>query len=272
MPSLRADVDRPDDLPEFLNPPLYEVVLGVQFAPARGYSQIRAGEVWGLFKSSFPLVEEHSVLPPMFETFGRPERSRMQLDFIAGARHDRFWFLTPDKNELIQFQQDRLLHNWRKIAKDSKYPRFERMFESFAGEIRTLEHYFASLAPQTLTITQCEIVYINHIPSTLVRGNIADWLRFVTLRQREHEDFAITIRSILPGKESQPAGRLTMEAATALIAGETVLRFGLAVRGAPERADIQAALDFLRSGREIIVRAFTENTTDSAHREWQRVK
>jgi hypothetical protein len=109
-------LDRPSDLPDFRDPPLNEVLLGVQFAQAKGYSQIRVGEVWGLFKSAFPEVEEQPPLQPSFEVFGLPQAAQGWAGFVMGPTHNRFWFLTRQKDELIQFQHDRLLHNWRKVG------------------------------------------------------------------------------------------------------------------------------------------------------------
>ncbi len=78
--------------------------------------------------------------------------------------HDRFRFLSAKKDELIQFQADRLLHNWRKVGDGSNtYPRFEKMIESFETELQAFESYISSLASQKLTINQCEVSYINHI-------------------------------------------------------------------------------------------------------------
>lgn len=68
---------RPDHLPDFRTPPLNEVVVGVQFAPARGYQQILAGEVWELYRAQFPTVEEMPPIPPAFETFGLSAGARL---------------------------------------------------------------------------------------------------------------------------------------------------------------------------------------------------
>src|SRR4051794_5656712 len=106
---------RPTHLPDFRKPPLNEVVLGIQFNPVPGYSQIYAGEVWGLFRARFPQVQEMPALPPNFETFGIPQGPQIGFNVLAGASHDRFWFLSPAGEQLIQFQMDRLLHNWRKV-------------------------------------------------------------------------------------------------------------------------------------------------------------
>src|SRR4051794_13517866 len=82
---LAAIVTRPETLPDFCTPPLNEVVVGVQFTPARGYQQIRAGEVWALFRSIFPKVEEFPALPPMFETFGLPQAQHINFGIVSGA-------------------------------------------------------------------------------------------------------------------------------------------------------------------------------------------
>jgi uncharacterized protein (TIGR04255 family) len=262
---------RPIDLPDFGDPPLNEVVLGVQFDPARGYSQIRAGEVWALFKSAFPEVEEHPALPPSFEVFGLPQAAQMNLGFITGPSHDRFWFLAPSREELIQFQPDRLLHNWRKIGDGSnQYPRFGRMIESFRTELQSLENYVATLSPQSLAINQCEVTYVNNIPWD--EGPVDAWLKFLHFDGGPADDFTASFRRVLPGVEGQPSGRLICEAATAFVSTKRIIRLTLSVRGAPVRPDVPLALEFLERGHEMIVREFAEVTTESAHKKWQRVQ
>jgi uncharacterized protein (TIGR04255 family) len=263
---------RPSDLPDFRDPPLNEVVLGVQFAQAKGYSQIRAGEVWGLFKSGFPEVEEQPPLQPSFEVFGLPQGAQMGLGFITGPTHDRFWFLTRQKDELIQFQHDRLLHNWRKVGDGTnEYPRFERMIEKFQAELAALEAYFASLAPQSLIINQCEISYINLIPWE--DGPAEAWLRFVHFGGTPVDDLTAMFRRALPAAEGKPRARLICEAVTAVVPPtRRAIRLTLSVRGAPARTDAPAALEFLQHGREVVVRTFAEITTESAHQKWQRVQ
>ena len=107
-------MSRPENLPDFSNPPLKEVVLGIQFAPPSAYKPIHAGEVWHLFESNFPTTRELETLPASYELFGLPQCESPQAPSFEPVPGKRFWFLSPEENELIQFQQDRLLHNWRK--------------------------------------------------------------------------------------------------------------------------------------------------------------
>lgn len=266
---------RPDHLPEFERPPLNEVVLGVQFAPATGYQQIRAGEVWGLYRSEFPFVEEHESIPPSFEIFGMPQRTpSINFGLVTGAQHDRFWFLAPGKDELIQFQHDRLIHNWRKVAGDKPYPRFESVIARFAKELRQLEAYFNALSPQTLACNQAEVSYINHIPidGPENRGSASEWLRFVNFGS-EPDDLSMTYRRTLCNDDGVPYARLISELTTAFSPNKgRLFVLNLTVRGAPSNPLIPAALELLSLGRDVIVEEFTAITTDSAHKIWGRLK
>jgi len=270
-------LSRPDNLPDYQNPPLNEVVLGVQFAPAQGYQQIRAGEVWKLYQSDFPLVEEQLPIPPNFETFGLPfQGNALNFGFVTGAMHDRFWFLSPSKDELIQFQPDRLLHNWRKVkGHNNSYPRFEKIIASFEKELFCLEQYFRSLSPQDIKCNQAEISYINYIPLDHdgPRSQFSNWLRFLNFGNPEPDDASVTLRRTLIRSDGAPYGRIICELNTALNPqGARMLVLTLTVRGAPLDQSISAALQFLKGGRDVIVEEFTSITTDSAHELWGRVR
>lgn len=268
---------RPENLPDFKSPPLNEVVIGMQFSTPQGYQQIRAGEVWNLFRENYPQVQELPALQPSFETFGLTHQhsSLPQISFATGSTHDRFWFLRPDGAELIQFQQDRLLHNWRKVGDDTNYyPRFEAMMAEFKKELTQLQDYMASLRPQALLINQCEISYINHIKFERSECNgFSDWLRFVNFTDSRPDDFSIAFREVIRDDEGKPIGRLVTEAALGVLPNnQEIIMLSLTVKGAPQSTDIDAGLDFLSLGREVIVRRFTELTTDKAHQKWERIK
>jgi uncharacterized protein (TIGR04255 family) len=267
---------RPDHLPDFGKPPLNEVVLGVQFSPPKGYQQVRAGEVWALFKSDYPEVQEHQALEPAFETFGLPHHGRIggRLSFVTGATHDRFWFVRSSGDELIQFQQDRLLHNWRKVGeRTNEYPRFERMAERFGTELRLLKRYFARLSPQTLAINQCEVSYINHIEPDAGPLNLSAWLRGIAFEGIEIDDVNIGFREVIHGDDRQPIGRISYEVMTGIRPdGKRIVILNLTARGAPSNPDIDSALRFIAKGRELIVTRFAQITTERAHKLWERLQ
>lgn len=265
---------RPDNLPDYKHPPLNEVVVGVQFTPPQGYQQIYAGEVRRLFRKQYPQVSEQPALPPSFETFGLPSRSGPQIGFISGASHDRFWFLRPDGDELIQFQQDRLIHNWRKVGDGSNaYPRFESMIKKFSGELTKLQTYFNSLVAQSLEVNQCEVSYINHFQVVGETANPADWIRVVDFGSKLPDDFTFKFRETVRGKDGEPLGRLICEVGSGVKAdSKRIIAMTLSVKGAPSEPNIDSALEFISAGRELIVNRFTELTTDMAHKIWERLK
>lgn len=266
--------ERPADLPDFESPPLNEVVLGVQFNPPIGYQQINAGEVWALFRSEFSKVEERAALAPAFETFGLSAKG-LRLGLMSGPSHDRFWFERPDGTELIQFQQDRLLHNWKKVGdRANEYPRFEGMMKRFCAELEELEQYFNRLSSQSTRINQCELTYVNHIPFEVTdQRKASDWLRFVDFAEHEPEDFSLSFREIIHDEEGKPQGRLTCEFAIAFKpSGGRIILMTLTARGVPKEPTKESAFEFLVMGRTLIVSRFADLTTEAAHREWGRIR
>ncbi|UYY60137.1 TIGR04255 family protein [Sphingomonas sp. S2-65] len=261
-------------MPDFGSPPLNEAVLGIQFREAEGYQQIRAGEVWNLYRADYPAVEEQQALPPTFETFGPLQIHTSEFQLIQGAQHDRFWFLNSRGDELIQFQSDRLFHNWRKREDvDRPYPRFESMIAAFEREAEALERYFGELWPQKIEITQAEIGYINHFPLGQPGefSGLDDYLSIVNLAHLAPEAAQIRYRRIVPGRDGKPTGRLHVETNIGQnAAGEVVGILNLTYRGAPSEPGIAGAVGHLTAGREVIVNEFTAITTDKAHKLWDR--
>lgn len=269
-------MSRPKDLPDFRSPPLNEVVVGVQFYPVRGFQQILASEIWALFRKDYPHVQELAPLQPTFETFGLPQSGQIGLGITVGTASNRFWFISPSRNDLIQFQQDRFLHNWRKIdTQVNQYPRFEKIISIFESEVRLLQDYFINLSGQSIAINQCEISYVNHIPLEYQgRATSAeDWLRCIRFQGTEPDDISIIFRQIIRAPDGRPQGRLICEANSAMDnEGKKILVFTLTARGSPVDPTIESSLAFLHLGREMIVKSFAEFTTDSAHVFWERVQ
>ena len=74
-------------------------------------------------------------------------------------------------------------------------------------------------------------------------------------------------------ESGQPQGRLICESATAVESdGQPYILLTLTARGVPDPPTKEAALEFLGRGRNLIVNAFAEITTDSAHEKWERVR
>lgn len=269
---MSLSLKRPADLPDFDTPPLDEVVLGVQFDVLSGYRKIQCGEVWGLYRDGYPKVEERLPLPPSFEIFGghAPLDSIGQLNLSDGPIHERFWFLDSTGNQIIQFQPDRLLHNWRKVDGSDTYPRFESMANAFNTELARLEGYANTLESQSLSINQCEVSYINRIAiESESERKLANWVALWADRQEEPENVGFSLRYVLRRDNGVPYARLFIDCGTGIDnAGKPVFGLTLSIRGAPLEPTIDSAMRFLAEGRNVIVNKFREITTPFAHKKW----
>jgi uncharacterized protein (TIGR04255 family) len=264
-------MERPPNLPDFDAPPLNEVVLGIQFASIPGYELIHAGEVWALYKERYPMVEHRPAAPPMFETFGdAPSVPGFSIQFGNPAEHPRFWFLSSDSHDLIQFEPNRLLHNWRQIdGVGGRYPRYERMIEAYANELKKLETLSLRFSKQKLAITQAELSYINRLYPDTDRARLFEELNFIKLPFTA-EVGGGQFQYVLTDEQG-PIARHYIEFASARDQfGRSFVSFSQTIRGAPRGSSIQAALDFMNNARHIIVESFSRLTTQEAHQKWQR--
>jgi uncharacterized protein (TIGR04255 family) len=264
-----------DELPEFDAPPITEAVLGIQFNPPANYHSIQAFQVWNLFKENFPVVQEMPPLPPQFETFGLPAMP-FNFNFVMGApEQSRFWFATKAGDQIIQFQRDRLLHNWRKVGTAATYPRFETILPSFRDEIEKLQGYARELGNERLSVNQAEISYINQIIVEEQTGPFEPqkWLSFIDKNDPPVDEFNIAARYVLRNPDGMPNGRLHRESATGTDpSGRRTFSLMFTVRGKPMGDTVDDALEFIADGRHMISKHFLRSTTPEAHKIWKRVR
>lgn len=248
--------------------------MGIQFNPLANFLPIQAYEVWSLYRDGFPRVEELPALPPQFETFGVPSGGP-GFAFGLGRSPSRYWFSTQSGDQLIQFQPDRLLHNWRKTGEGSNYPRFETILPRFQDEVIRFEQYAKDLGNDRLFVNQAEISYINQIPV----GSFEDplelqrWLSFLTDAGVELDEFHSATRYIIRNSDGSPYARMHRETATGTDpSGRKVLTLNFTVRGVPQGDSVDSALEFIAKGRHMISEHFLRATTKEAQIIWKRVR
>ncbi len=277
MVEIGERMTRSDSLPSFAKPPVNEVVLGVQFARPERYQLIYSRDVYDLFKDRYPTIQEQVALPPHFETFGATTTGNAFSFQLAGpAAHPRFWFIDTTGHELVQFQPDKLYHNWRQLNnQDADYPRYSALRSSFSRELHELDTLFRSSSAAPLNINQVEVSYYNRIygqqPDVSPRPD--EWLKFVDFGDRSPEAFNGTYREVIRGSTGQPIARFFAEINSSVDElGHKMILFTLTARGAPTESSIDAALEFLDFQSDFIVRTFAEITTEEAHKLWQRTR
>ncbi len=272
------------DLPEFDNPPIVEVALAVQFDRLESLRSTQLGLLWLNFKDRFPKTEEHPPLAPIVEEFGDHKVARPQVQFEVLNRPPtpRLWYLNETGTELIQVQQDRFAHNWRKVGGEDEYPRYERIRDSFLEELRQFDSFLEEHQVGTLRPNIGEITYVNHVDLGKGLQTFAELDQVLTLWSGEYsdpfpaelEEARFTAQYLIPNDVGEPNGRLRIDATPAYRSDDNkpVLVLRLQARGKLCDQSLDGAMQFLDIGRSWIVRGFASVTTVEMHKVWKRRK
>src|SRR5436190_301234 len=104
------------NLPEFEQPPVNEVVFGLQFQPLQKLRAAHLGKYWQRISERYPHTEEQVPVPHLIENpsaaLSRPAEVEIEVGFGAVPLVPRCWYLAETKLQLIQVQNDRFLRNW----------------------------------------------------------------------------------------------------------------------------------------------------------------
>jgi uncharacterized protein (TIGR04255 family) len=262
-----------ESLPDFDNPPVVEVALGVQFRPQFGLRSIELASLRERWRADYPIVQEQPPVAPAIEeqSFGPPT---VQL-VVGPALQTRLWFLSTDEAELVQLQHDRFTVNWRQIAPDATYPRYPSVKTVFERRWREVSEFVTERQLGALSITQVELNYINAIdPGPNQLGRLERLLRNWQPTSQHHlgdpEQARLALVFGVPGVGRDPVRLYVAVDPAQRPDGQPVLFLTLTIRGAPADDKIEAALRFMDEAHGHIVRSFAELTPETMHTEWGR--
>lgn len=261
------------DLPEFDNPPVVEVAIGVQFRPLPGLRGLNLAPLQAIWRDVYPLSQEQPPLMPVVEG-DPPGVGQLQLGLLS-VPVTRQWFLSQSGNELVQIQPDRLLVNWRAGEPPEKYPRYRHMRSIFESRFTELAEFTKGHGLGDLDIVQAELSYINVIQLNRENlGRIETFLKGWSGTPGHHldppEEARLTFTYLVPGVGIPPV-RLYAEVSPAqLSTGKRVLFFTLTIRGNPGGRTLDEVLKFLDEAHSQLVRSFAELTEESMHALWGR--
>ena len=139
-------------LPEYENPPINEVVLGVSFAPLHKMKVPHIGLFWDIVKKEFPRCE-HAPIIGNIKDIVEPE---------AGVPIPRVWLINKEDDRLIQIQKNKFLLNWRK--KEKHYPHFDDISKMFFEKLEIFWNFIKENDLDSMAVNEYELSYINHIP------------------------------------------------------------------------------------------------------------
>ncbi len=256
-----------DALPEFVNPPVSEVAMSVQFEPIEGYTNAHSGLLWKQYEG-FPRMEEHAPLPRAASGSGSIEFT------LTDKPRVRTWFINDEDTELVQVQQDRFARNWRKRG-DREYPRYERVREGFLASWSVFKAFVERELQATPRVDRCELVYVNHIRADSFEANLEPH-RVLNRLTPATGGFLPALQqwswfSSYNFSHEVQDGELRIQAAPGWIEEERlpIVVLTLVARGVPSDGSDDALVRFFDSARQWIVKGFTEITTEEMHELWQ---
>jgi uncharacterized protein (TIGR04255 family) len=148
------------DRPDFENPPVIEVVCGVQFEGVDEWKTPHYGLYWDRLGGEYPDSEEQQPLPRLRLDVKKLEEP-IQIPLLPPLR--RVFFVKPPGNFLIQVQPYRFLYNWRRVQDSDIYPRFDAPYEGFVKEWDRFRSFVDDLKLGQVQPETFELTYINHI-------------------------------------------------------------------------------------------------------------
>lgn len=275
---------RPADLPDFVDPPVDEVVIGIMFMPMGGFSTNHVAKYRDAVKHSLPGLQYQPRLMVQLESLsGDPYSAQAPLPpGITLASQliqpgQRTWLVSADDERLVQIQDDAFLSNWRK--RSNTYPRFEPLMETFWERFTRFRSQLSEDVPLPLQLQQLEVSYVNWVPFDV--APVSEWFgpakrsRLPLDGVEKYPEHHVWASSFLIEKDGVAVARLHAQQLEALRPGPGTPHLGASFQlhfraplppGASD-ADIN---DLAYEARNHIVRAFTSLTTEEGHNRWGR--
>ena len=148
-------------LPEFTKPPITEVVSSITFNKLSSFLSPHVGQLWERYRSDFPDCRD---LPPLAVVIESPDPAGLRsFEYSDVPPLPRSWFISRDQTNLIQFQQDRFLFNWKRVRDDSVYPRYSTVKSKFDDLFQEFLGFLSETNTGSVDPIQYELTYVNHI-------------------------------------------------------------------------------------------------------------
>jgi uncharacterized protein (TIGR04255 family) len=260
---------------KFLRPPIKETVLGIQFQPLPKLMNAHLGAYWSTVAGQWPQLSEQPPIDPQFEKFDEAGRwqslGQIQLALMTMPAI-RLQMRNQSADRMIQIQNGRFHYNWlRTVNAGDNYPHYGQIREGFEHNLRQFRDYLQAANIGAIVPNQWEVTYVNHITQGTVWTHPDDWsglFRGLPMPEARFSDVALESFAgewhfVIPEKR----GRLHVQLKHALVDKKQVLVLTLTARG-PFSDNMPPILDGLNLGREVIVCAFKNLTSDDAHKFW----
>ena len=256
---------------DFTNPPVIEVVCGASFDKLSAFKAPHIGAFWKTLPKEFSQVDEQL---PIMTPGDTPE-------ILTALPHPRSWFLTEDGRQLVQLQQNRILYNWKHPdhKEGEEYPEFKNILPKFFRFVDLLRSFVSEEGLGKIEFHQFELTYVNHVPSSSVRGQLERYSDVLIdhVRDSSRKRFLpepVAFNWITSYDMPNGSGRLHVSAQSAKKKTDdrgNVLRLDLTARGVGADTSEEGMKAWFVVAHDQIVRGFADITDQTVQNEvWER--
>jgi uncharacterized protein (TIGR04255 family) len=259
-----------DTDPRFDRPPVGEVACGATFGRLPRFTTAHGGLFWSRIHDEFPESEHAAPMATPTQDW---------IDASSGLPLPRQWFISKDKQGLIQLQGDCLFYNWRRIEENSAYPSYKSVVASYKKYSAVFRDFLRDLNFPTPVVTGCELTYVNHIPQEHGWESIDDLsnvFRDLTWR-KDSGRFLPTPRDLSWGMHfSLPTAgtlRVSLSPGTRVRDQMPTLKFELSAKVALQAKSFDDIWEWLDLAHQWIIRGFVDLTQEEIqYKVWKRTK
>lgn len=249
-------------IPSYGSPPLTEVAFGVQFATLPLQTR-HVGQFWTEIKEDYPLTQDFPPVPDVGEATG--------VSILVMPPLRRAVWATSTMEFVIQLQESRFHHNWRKLSPSVVYPRFSTVFNRFLNAWGLFSDFVKRQGLEEPKPSRYELTYVNEIE---VLGSIRieqavrlfDWneigARFLPAPQATNMAWSFPLPEA-KGNMNVSTNRVTR------LDGRSAVLLTLACSG-PSANEKYSLDEWFGTAHEWIVRGFADLTTQEAQGIWKR--
>ncbi|MGA9884362.1 MAG: TIGR04255 family protein [Candidatus Acidiferrales bacterium] len=255
-----------EDQLDFERPPVVETSIGFYFTPIQGWTILEYGLLREKFKPKYPTSE-----------FNHPV-GQLQVQFGVGSNFSnipvRVCFVDSANENLVQVQNNFVLHNWRRSDPSSLYQHYVRSREALQSDWQVFGGFLEEQSLKLGQVVRCEASYFNH----LVQGE--DWQDFSELPRlfpawKGTEGKGVLSTPQMIGFSAwyvRPQGMIQVVSQPALrqTDGKQIIQLTVTVNGVPIAQDEEALFRCLDDCHHAAVHAFAEFTSEDAQRRWGR--
>jgi uncharacterized protein (TIGR04255 family) len=261
----------------FVNPPIIELVMGVQFSPLPKLTAGHFGLFWKELGDDWTEPQDAPPIEDQFELFDSP-RWRMAADVRVRIGPlplpGRFLLRHRNEDRLLQIQASRFHLNWRK--RKGFYPSYKQLISEFEDIFARFATFTEKTGLGTLAPNQWELTYIDAFAAGEYWNTPADWATilpglFGPLFPTDGLGIVLEHRSAEWSYEIQPKrGRLHIAAGPGRVedAQQDALLLQMTARGPIGKDGVETLRAGLDLGHEVAVGAFLRVVSDDAKKRW----